>query len=263
MPDPIRFGDYTESVRVTQDKAGMLAEQLHTQAPRDLDAEEKKALHAIQLEAAEIDEAVTARDRVSPAAVRPARNAVQSAWSGVYEIASAKMRLDPSSETSVSAKQIVDAFFPDGVPVAGRDAGDTYGISRRLIGRIEKEKLTKLLVAVAGDEMVEMLHTTTDALGEAIGAGDERPASTPPGSTVPDKLVRFGRKVGRYGRLLGAKVDEENPKSVQRFLDAVKPIDDLRASMRGGSGDDAQAPTPTQPTPTPTPTNGEGGDSHS
>jgi hypothetical protein len=251
MAQFIQFADYTASVRADQNSAPVLADQLRNHAPRDADHDEKKALAAVVEDGHAISEVVSARERASPASVRAQWLDVQSAWGGAFDVASGKARLDAGTDVGAAAREIIDTFFSSGVPVAHHDASDTYSISRRLLGRIDDEKLAKTFELVVGAELFDMLHTKTDALGEAIGAGATRAQSVPSSTAVQERLVQFGRKVGRYCRLLAAKVDEGDPESVQRFLDAVKPIDDLRASSRAGANSSA-APTP----PAPAPTNG-------
>jgi hypothetical protein len=55
-------------------------------------------------------------------------------------------------------------------------------------------------------------------------------------------VARFSRLVGIYCRVLGSKVDEADPASVERFRKAVAPLIEYRASRRGKDEEDEVAP---------------------
>lgn len=248
MSNPIQFASYTDSVRTTQDTAPVLAEQLVTAAPRDADAQEKKALAEVTEAAQHVADVVSARERATPTQVRPKWIALSSVWTGAYEVCSGKARLDTGTPQGDGAQHLMKALFFDGVPVSQRDATQSYGISRRMLARIDGEKLVKTFESIIGPELLAQIRSRTDDLGEAIGAGDTRAPSVPSGNAVQEALSRFGRKVGAYGRVLAAKVDEDDARSVQRFLDAVAPIDAIRASFRSTGRDDA-TDEPASPSP--------------
>jgi hypothetical protein len=151
----------------------------------------------------------------------------------------------------------MSTIFGDGVPTTQLDSLQSYGVSRRMLARIKEEKLEKAFVHVVGDELYALVKSTTEGLGEALGAGDTRSPSVPSSTAVQEGLVRFGRKVGAYCRLLSAKVVDDDEASERRFLDAVAPIDALRASLRGGSSDAAPDVTP-RPASAPTTTTNDG-----
>ena len=250
---PIQFGSYDDTVRATQETATVLAAQLSTNAPPDADAKEKKALHEIELEAAQIARDVSARERAAPAAVRPFWLENNGAWTGAHDVAAAKARLDPETPTGADAQLLMTSIFADGVPTTQMDALQSYGVSIRMLARIHDEKLEKAVLHVVGKELYELIQSTTSALGEALGAGETRAPSVPSSTAIQDGLTRFGRKVGAYCRLLSAKVVDDDEESERRFLDAVAPIDALRASLRGSSSGDAEDTTTTTPASPATP----------
>ena len=114
-----------------------------------------------------------------------------------------------------------------------------------MVRGLHETSLAHEAAITTGADLLALIRSSTDALGESIGAGDTRRAPAPSSTALQEALARFGRKVGAYCRLLAAKVDEDDATSVQRFLDAVAPIDAYRAATRSPSdGGQAEAPAP-------------------
>lgn len=129
------------------------------------------------------------------------------------------------------------------IQVEGQNVAAIVGARERVAPAAVKPMMDE---SVVGADIVALLRSTTDALAEAIGAGGKRRASVPGTTALQEALSRFARKVGAYGRLLAAKVDEDDEQSIRRFFDAVAPIDAYRASARGWRGGGRRRRTATQ-----------------
>lgn len=240
MSNEISVGIYVDNFRATGSTAPGLAVQLETAAPSDMTADERRTLAAVLAAGREVAAVSRARARSAPIVKRPQLLALVSAWTGAGEIVSGKARVHAAiSEIGAQARELQVRVFFDGVPVSQSTALEAWTASTQMLKLIEEEGLSKSFEAVVGKEVVAHIKQTTLELGEVIGAGETKMAATS-STALLDALAKFGRAVGRYCRMLAAHLDEEDPQSVQRFLDAVLPIDQFRAAQRAGGGHGAE-----------------------
>ncbi len=249
----INFADYVRGVRTSAQGAVVLAARLEWAAPSNMNSDEKKALALVVARAGEVKGVLDERDRLGPQRLRPLLNAFANDWSAIYGALSAKARL-PShvGDAGEDAASLVSSLFPDGVSFTQLEAESAWVEGQRRIERITDEKLGKRIEALVGDGFIEAVENSTGELGNALGTGEEK-RTIPSSSGLHDSINRFGRAVGAYGRALAFRVDEDDEASVQRFLDAMEPLDIHRAGMRDGSPAPAPTPTPA-PAPVPAPT---------
>lgn len=246
----IEYQDYVRNVRSSSTLAPVLAARLHKAAPEDLTPVQKKALKLVLTSADEVTSTQSERDRMAPGKLRPVLDAFSNDWTAFFEALAAKARV-PSrvSDVGKRAAAIETSLFPDGVSFTQLPAESAWSEGKRRIGRIDEERLTGEVGELVGTEFLTAARQSTAALADAIGTG-AAPRSTPSSTGLFDALAKFGRAVGRYGRLLAADCDEEEPASVDRFLRAVAPIDVHRSTMRGGGGgqdDTSEPPAPQAP----------------
>ena len=230
-----------------------VARMLRNAAPPDIAVEEKKALRVIESLAEQVQDVLTERDRFSGARVRPYRTAFINYWSALHDVLVGKARLGSEfGDQGERAQALLDTYFPEGVSFTLLDAYAAWFEAQRRLDRISDENQLQELEQIATAPMVQAIKKGTTELGEAIGVGKTARHEVPSATAVQETMAKFSRAVGAYARLLAAKVDEENPASIERFRRAVAPIDEYR-SMRGRGGSDEPEPVepdPTEPQPT-------------
>lgn len=259
MPE-IRFEDYVRGVRATCQTAPVLSARLEKAAPADITSDERKALRAVAALALEVQSVQSERDRLGPTRLRPLRAVFINDWSALYEGLGALARISPEvSKNGPAAARIVDSLFPDGVAFLQLPSERAWSEAKRRLDRLDGEGLGERIEALIGKHFVEGAKRSTAQLADAIGTGKGAlPVAS--GVSLSDALLKFQRAVAAYGRLLAAYVDESDEVSCRRFLAAMAPIDQHRATAARSGGGEAPEPeepeeraiTPsTEPTPQP------------
>jgi hypothetical protein len=252
----IEYQNYVRNVRSSSTLAPVLAARLVKAAPVDLTTVQKKALRFVVECADEIAATQSERDRMGPGKLRPVLDAYTNDWTAFYQALAAKARV-PSRVSDVGhrAQKLEESLFPDGVSFTKLPAESAWSEGKRRITRIDDEELAREIADLIGEEFVTAARDSTSTLADAIGTG-AADHTTPSSTGVSERLLKFGRAVGRYGRLLVGDCDEDDPASVERFLKAMAPIDVHRAAMRAGGTDAGDEPPAPTEEPTPPTTNG-------
>lgn len=250
----VMFRDYVGSLRSNAAGVAVVSTRLQKAAPSDMTTEEKKALKLVMQRASEVADVLADRDRLAPARVRPLLTKLVADWTAFCEALAAKARVSRKTGHENRAQEIYTSLFPEGMTFAQTDSETAWSEGHRRLDRIAKEGFAHDLDALLGPEFLAAVTASTEELGNAIGTGHAE-RTTPSSTALAESLLRFGRAVGRYGRVLAASCDEEDEASVERFMKAVAPIDVHRAGMRagndGGSEDDGVT-EPTTPVTRPT-----------
>jgi hypothetical protein len=250
-PAPISFSNYVEATRFGAAYCLPVAQQLHTAMPPDASSDEKSAMKVVLERAELVKEAITDRERVGPARVRPMLLDFANAWSACAEILGGLARIE--GQKGDEARVLSDAVFADGVAFVQLDARAAWGEGQRRLDRVADDALAKRLEAVVGKHVAVEMKRSTDALGAAIGVGAHH--EVPNVNVLGERVSSFARGVAAYARVLAARVDEDDVTSVSRFLAAMAPLDAHRASRRGTSEEPAPS-EPTTSTTSDTPVNG-------
>ncbi len=231
------------ALRIGAQYAKPLARLLVNAAPSDLDADEKKAIKVVERIAAEVQEIFAERDRQSLARIRPERDAFVNQWTATVDALRAKARLPAEvGDTGPRARAVLDSLFGDGAAFVRLDAYAAWFEGQRRLDRIRDEDLGAEIDRLIGAEMLSAARGATTNLGNVIGVG-RTPRDAPTSASMAEMLTRFSRAVGAYTRLLAARVDEDDARSIERFRRAVTPIDEYRA-MRGRDSDAPLEPAP-------------------
>lgn len=229
------IASFTAPMRVSSRKVAPLMTLLVLSAPMDLSGDGKKRLKLVTKTGKAVASVQTARERGSAVRLQAPRGKVANAFSALVEILGGHARIP--GEVSAIGKRAADlsaSLFPAGLGFTRLEAPETWAHSIRLLDRIEEEGLEAELNALAGPAALSAIRVAVKELGEAIGIGSEPVATT--GSTdLMRAVAAFQSAVAGYVRVLAAEVDENDPKSVERFFKAVAPIDQLRSRANGGS----------------------------
>lgn len=251
MTIPLNVPDYRnyQTFRAGAQYAKPVARLLRNAAPADLSADEKKALRTIEESAAQIQAIYAERDRVTKGRVRAVFDGFINYWSAMHEVLAGLARLDTQfGDVGERARALVGSYFPDAVSFVKLDAHAAWFEAQRRLDRMREEGQVEEIGALAGEPVFAAVRKGTAELGEAIGVGKTPRGELPSTTAMQEAVAKFSRAVGAYGRLLAAKVDEEDAASIERFRRAVAPMDEYR-SMRskGGAGEGEEPELPEEP----------------
>jgi hypothetical protein len=262
--DSSRVAQYLGPARIASGRVMVFVEALGVAAPADITAQEKKKLKAVERSAKKVEDVQTAREQQSPARLQGPRLAMITSLGAFYDMLSATSRLP--SESAKEAQFILRSLFPQGATYVTLAAPELWAHVRRLKNRVRQEGLDKRFQEFASTEFLAAIHDAQEALGDAIGL-DGR--STLPTTALADAIAAFQVAVAGYTRTLSASVEEDDPRTLDRFFAAVAPIDEFRSRHTGSTDtdpdddeDDASdedtdeelvTVTPPAPTPNPSP----------
>lgn len=237
---------YARRTKVTAQNASVLVRRTMLAAPGDLTEDQRASLRNLGRANDGLDDAKHRKARLDPGTIRPQLNDSNASWGGMSDALIAAERL-PHSKKAARAAKLRAAIFPDGSPYLQNDSEASYVDARDRLELIRREELGTELDEVLGPEYREAAEKTTAALGEAIGVG-KTPKPPVTNAEVQDALTSVSLALAVYVRKLLGDLDETDPRSVQRFLAAVAPLDQHRASMRARGESDEDEPTdPEQP----------------
>jgi hypothetical protein len=241
----IEPSSYARRTRVTSQNASVLVRRMILAAPGDLNEDQRASLRHLGRSQEGLDDAKHRRALLDPGTIRPQLNDSNAVWGGISESLGAAERL-PLSKKAARAARLRAAIFPDGAPYLQNDAETAYVEARDRLERIRREELGTELDEVIGPEYREAADKTTVALGDAIGVG-RTPRPPVSNAEVQEALTAISLALAVYVRKLLADLDETDPRSVQRFLAAVAPLDQHRASMRARGETDEEPGEPDSP----------------
>jgi hypothetical protein len=229
---------YTGPILVAAHRASGLVGQLERSAPPDLTPEQRRRLQLAKERADACDDVLKARERVAPAAVRSARNYVASSWATLANMLQALSSLPHEvSPHGEEAKRIAESLFSDGVSFAQLDSQEAWSQSKRKLERIVEEGYEPRIEALGQQVFLLNVRRAVTQLGDATGCagGPAAGEAEPSARALVEARTRFRAALSGYTRSLAVDVDETDPATVERFLQAVAPIDDIRAAARNGA----------------------------
>lgn len=232
---------YARRTKVTPQNASVLVRRTMLAAPGDLTEDQRASLRNLGRTNEGLDDAKHRKARLDPGTIRPQLNDSNASWGGMSDALIAAERL-PRSKKAARAAKLRAAIFPDGAPYLQNDAETSYVDARDRLELIRREELGDELDDVLGPEYREAAEQTTAALGEAIGVG-QTPKPLVSNAEVQEALNSVSLALAVYVRKLLADLDETDPASVHRFLAAVAPLDQHRASMRARGETDEEEPS--------------------
>lgn len=238
-----------QGFRVGAQYAVPVARVMRNAMPRDATPEEESAMVQVEDVAQHVKVVYAERDRVSPSRTRARLGSFANAWSAIHEQLTAKGRLpEELGDIGPRALALNAAYFAEGVGFVKHDAYAAWFEGHRRIERLEGEGTMGELEALVGPEAIAYARKATDELGDAFGAGSTA-IDVPSSTALADVLNKFSRAVGAYARLLMARVDEDDPASIERFRRAMQPIDDFRAMRDAKDAPSRDADAPVAPEP--------------
>jgi hypothetical protein len=231
--------------RCSAQSCAVLNARLQQLEPEGLNPDQKRLLRMVERRAQEVHEVQADRERFSPAKLRPLLAMFANGFVGMHDALAAIANVPVEvSKRGERAKAILDTLFVDGTAFVQLDAESAWAEGNRRLLRIKAEKLDVAIDELIGEDFLKAAEHATAKLASAIGTGRSR--ALPSSTALSEALQRFARAVSAYGRGLAGTVDEDDPKSVERFMKAMAPVEQHRAAQgRGGSNEDDEEPTDT------------------
>lgn len=191
------------------------------------------------------------RDRFQPESLRAAMTPVATSFTSMHSALGAIAVLPEGGERSRRAAAALALLLPFGVAFASGDASGVHNGAQRAIARAGEDGLGAEIDALIGPEFLEAARRTTEQLGEVLGVG-RAPVRAPSSTALQQKLGRLSRAIGHYLRAEAARVDEDDPASIARFVEVLGPVDAHReATRRRGASTEPESdgdPVPADPT---------------
>lgn len=254
MPDDDINGlgvrNYVENPRVRADHAKPLARELANAAPEDASDDERKALERIVRCSDDVESVLRDRERVSAEKLRDLRARLATQWGALESVLSGLAKIPPDAGARGAAAAALHAMlFPDGLGFVQLESTAAWGVADRRLGTVAESARREELESLVGADLVLSVELATRDLGEALGVGST-PRERGDARALSKCLTKLSRAIGSYCRLLAAKIDEEDPASIERFRRAVAPIDEYRV-RRSGQEEPVEEPVASDPVVTP------------
>ncbi len=254
MSDVIDFPKYLTPVRVSTASAVVLVRRLINAAPKDLKAPEKKKLKRVRADGVKVQEIANARERARPENLTPEDRHFDGYWGIFRDQVTTWLRVEGEPEYAL-AERFTSLLFPKGITFVTLSYEEEWFESAKRLKIIDDEGLEDDLGQLIQPRVLPKLRVAHNALGEGLGVGDTY-VQPPDGQALLGALRQLSTDVAEYARILSGTVDTEDPKSTARFLSAMAPIDQHRATYAPGPSEpvdtqptQAQQPAPAQPNP--------------
>ena len=178
----------------------------------------------------DIQRILNERDNASTVGVRLERNAYQVAWSSFHSVLVAKATVRKGKNPiGPKAAKLLDSYFPEGVAFTLQDGTAGWSDGQRRLDRMVAERKQRLFIQIVGNDIFTQVTDAHRDLGRALGLIDDPTRPTPPRSNaLAQALAQASYFIGRYLRLKAAACDERDPKSVERYLAAIAPVESYR-----------------------------------
>lgn len=243
----IIFTQYGGPPRVPAHYAKPLVRLMRNQAPEDLARDESEHLANAEELAESIEIVLKQRDAVG--GVRQAFLDFVNAWSATYGGVEAVSRIPASaSHKGARAAKVLAIAFPEGLAFTKLPAAQAWAFGDRLVSRLVESGAKRDIDELVGTDHLQAAKKATLALGEILGVG-KTAIEIPDPTAEQSLLTKFQRAVGRYSRVMLAKVDDDDQPSIERFRKAVAiPIDRYRTRItRDGEVEPTEPSEPSQP----------------
>ncbi|MDQ3034348.1 MAG: hypothetical protein M3Y87_18210 [Myxococcota bacterium] len=246
----ISFSQYGGPPKVAAHYAKPLIRLMRNQAPDDLARYEQAHLETAEQLAESLEIVLKQRDAVG--GVRNAFLDFVNAWAATHGGIEAVSRIPASaSNKGARAAKLLAITFPDGLSFTRLPAAQAWAFGDRLVSRIVESGAKQQIDELVGTDHLQAAKKATVALGEIIGVG-KTVIDIPDPTAVQHLLAKFQRAVGRYSRVMLAKVDDEDQTSIERFRKAVAiPIDRYRSTRTARDGEPTDPSEPIDPTEDP------------
>lgn len=222
------FNKYSARQRMDSTSGALVGIRLIKAAPADRSVRLSGALEDVRGGTLGIQAVREERSRLlRPESLKPLDKIFDGGWGGTFDMLRGLARF-VGSEKAVRAQRLLDTLLHEGAGFLTSSYEAEWLHGKTLLTRIDKEGFAEELTALTDEIVLPYITSATNALGDALGLGDED-VDHPVTASMLDALEAQITAVAAYVRILAGETDEKDPASVARFLKAVAPIDRLRA----------------------------------
>ena len=222
------FNKYSARQRMDSTSGALVGIRLIKAAPADRSVRLSGALEDVRAGTRGIQAVREERSRLlRPESLKPLDKIFDGGWGGTFDMLRGLARF-VGSEKAVRAQRLLDTLLHEGAGFLTSSYEAEWLHGKTLLTRIDKEGFAEELTALTDEIVLPYITSATNALGDALGLGDED-VDHPVTASMLDALEAQITAVAAYVRILAGETDEKDPASVARFLKAVAPIDRLRA----------------------------------
>lgn len=245
--DLFDFTPYLSPTRFSAGRGVVLASRLIKAAPEGLPERVREGLHRVRTDAVSLQELATDRFFATNENVRPLDALVDGGYIALREALRALTRLKGRPEAE-QAEMLLAKILPNDASFITAGFEEQFFASKITLKRIDDHGLETELHGLLGEAHLAFLRDAHGRFGDALGLGDADEAEEVTGSTR-DAIRQLANSIANYGRLLVGWVDPDDEASMQTFRRAVKPLDQYRATVFGGSADGDDEPDPVTDAP--------------
>lgn len=166
----------------------------------------------------------------SPSEAMPADRTLDGCWGGLHRRVDGWTMLPhdryPEAER---AEKLLATLFPHGLTFTKFGFRQEMQQSEAMLHQIEKDGLEADIKALAGEPFLKEVRAAHAAYKKIIDGGPK--GATNPEVNIQDALQRLSSEIGDYALHVISTADEAKPETIEAAMEALKPIDDLRAEM--------------------------------
>jgi hypothetical protein len=247
----IDFPKYLTPLRVSTASSIILVRRLINAAPKPLSGPEKQALRELRAAGVKVQEIASARERARPENLTPEDRRFDGYWGLLRDQIVGWLRIEGEPEYAL-AERFVKLLFAKGITFVTLSYEEEWFESDKRLKLIDDGDLEGDLVKLVHPNVLPKLRTAHAALGEGLGVGDTY-VEPPDGQALIEALRQLSLAVAKYARILAGTVEVDDPTSTARFLSAMAPVDQHRATYGTPPSQpvDTEAPTaqPVAPDP--------------
>ena len=234
----ISFWLYITPPRVSAASAIVLVRRLINAAPTDLTEDERDALRHMREQAVTVQDIEKTRERLRPENLKEEDRLFDGYWGVLKDQIFAWLRVEGTPQYAIAAR-LKEALFPRGLDFVTLSYEQEWYESGKRLERIVEEALEALINELVHGAVLPSIREAHRALGEGLGVGDT-PLEVTNEEGLRAALRDLALSVSDYARVLSGSVKRDDPKTAERFLAAMRPLDQHRA---------AYPSSPTTPTP--------------
>lgn len=206
----------------------ILGKRMLKRAPKKRSERLKRRLERLQASVVAVQDVRRTRSRLSAPNLRPLGKRVDDGWGGLHGTLESQARF-VGEPTAAIAQRILDRLFKNGTAFLKESYEAEFLEGETLLARIDKEGMAAEIDSLVGEHGLRYVRSAQEGMGDGLGLGDvevER-ADT---QALATSLSALAVAIADYIRVLAGETDEDDEKSVARFIRAVvEPIEQHRA----------------------------------
>lgn len=256
------LSDYVRVPNVTVSLCVAMATELLTLVPEERDSAVEKAVVRLRtsLEALHGHWGARGAEAEPEVSAKSADQRTDCAWGALHSRLQAWTWLPAEHPEPAQATQILRRLFPSGLTFLTLQYRAQWAEGDKRLRQIDQEQLGEQIDALVGPAFLAEVRVAQKLYGEALGIISPLPDAPSPVS-LAGPLQELRRAIRHYALQVIARVDDNQPNSVEEALRILSPIASAREKRGAGAPTESPSPngTPNVPsTSTPAPGTNDG-----